>query len=61
MNESGYFQPTTAQAINYSTVFRNAGLNVDNVWIKIGEFQTSISNYVIDSKVFYNGPIKNMP
>ena len=61
MNESGHFQPTTVQALNYPTVFRNAGLNIDNAWIRIGEFETSMSNYVIDSKVFYNGPIKSMP
>ena len=60
-NESGHFQPTTVQAMNYPTVFRNAGLNIDDAWIRIGEFETSMSNYVIDSKVFYNGPIKNMP
>ena len=60
-NESGHFQPTTIQAMNYPTVFRNIGLNVNNTWIKIGEFKTSMSNYVIDSKVVYNGPIKNMP
>ena len=59
-NESGHFQPTTAQALNYPTVFKNAGLTVDNAWMRIGEFKTSMSNYVIDSKVFYNGPIKNM-
>lgn len=60
-NESGHFQPTIAQAMNYPTVLKNAGLGVDNAWIKIGEFETSMSNYVIDSNVFYNGPIKNMP
>lgn len=60
-NESGHFQPTTVQAMNYPTVFRNAGLNIDNAWIRIGEFETSMSNYVIDSNVLYNGPIKNMP
>lgn len=59
-NESGHFQPTTAQALNYPNVFKNSGLNVDNTWIRIGEFETSMSNYVIDSKVIYNGQIKNM-
>ena len=38
----------------------NTGLNIDNAWIEISELQTSISNYVIDAKVFYNGPIKNL-
>ena len=52
-NESGHFQPAVVQAMNHPTVFRNAGLNIDNAWIRIGEFE-------IDSKVFYNGPIKNM-
>lgn len=52
---------SSVQAMNYPTVFRNEGLNIDNAWIRIGEFETSMSNYVIDSKVFYNGPIKNMP
>ena len=60
-NESGHFQPTTVQAMNYPTIFRNVGLNIDNAWIRIGEFETSMSNYIIDSNVFYNGPIKNMP
>ncbi len=60
-NESGHFQPTTVQAMNYPTVFRNAGLDIDNAWIRIGEFETSMSNYVIDSKIFYNGLIRNMP
>lgn len=60
-NESGHFQPTTTQALNYPTVFKNAGLNIKNTWIRINEFQTLKSNYVINSKVLYNGLIKNMP
>ena len=59
-NESGHFQPTKTQALNYPAVFKNAGLNIKNTWIKIMEFQTSKSNYVINSKVLYNGLIKNM-
>ena len=60
-NMSGHFQPNTVQAIKYPTIFKNVGLNIDNAWIRIGEFETSMSNYVINSRVFYNGPIKNMP
>lgn len=60
-NMSGHFQPNTVQAIKYPTIFKNIGLNIDNAWIRIGEFETSMSNYVINSRVFYNGPIKNMP
>ena len=59
-NESGHFQPMTTQALNYPTVFKNAGLNVNNTWIRIGEFETSMSNYVIDSKLVYYSIIKNM-
>ena len=60
-NESGHFQPTVAETLNYPQIFRNSYLNVDNTWIKISEFNTSLSNYVIDMKIFYNGPIQYMP
>ena len=60
-NDSGHFQPTTAQARNYPTIFRNTELNINNTWIRIEKFKTSMSNYVINSEVFYDGPIKNMP
>ena len=42
-------------------ILRNAGLNIDNAWIRIDEFISSMSNYVIDSRVFYNGPVQYMP
>ena len=61
INDSGYYQPTVNEALNYPNIFRNIGLNVDSAWIRIDEFNSSLSNYVIDSKVFYNGPIQNMP
>ena len=60
-NESGHFQPTVSEAMNYPSIFRNSGLNVDNTWIKIGAFDTSMSNYVIGASIFYNGPIKYIP
>ena len=60
-NESGHFQPTVSEAMNYPNIFRNSGLNVDNTWIKIGAFDTSMSNYVIGASIFYNGPIKYIP
>ncbi|MBR1930230.1 MAG: hypothetical protein IJ833_01970, partial [Lachnospiraceae bacterium] len=60
-NKSGHFQPTVSEALNYPQIFRNSGLSVDNTWISISEFDTSLSNYVIHSKVFYNGPIQHMP
>lgn len=61
INDSGHYQPTVNEALNYPNIFRNIGLNVDSAWIRIDEFNSSLSNYVIDSKVFYNGPIQNMP
>ena len=60
-NESGHFQPTVSETLNYPQIFRNSYLDVDNTWIKISEFNTSLSNYVIDTKIFYNGPIQYMP
>lgn len=60
-NKSGHFQPTVSEAINYPKIFRNSGLNVDNSWIRISEFDTSMSNYVVDEYVFYQGPIQYMP
>ena len=60
-NESGHFQPTVTEALNYPQIFKNSGLTIDNTWIKVSEFNTSMSNYVINSKVFYNGPIQYMP
>lgn len=60
-NESGHYQPTVSQAQNYPQILKNMDLNVDNSWIRIGDFETSFSNYVIDEKIFYNGPIGNMP
>ena len=59
-NESGHFQPTVPEALNYPQIFKDIGLNVDNAWIRISEFDASVSNYVIDSRIFYNGPIKYM-
>lgn len=47
--------------MNYQNVLNNKGLNVDNAWIRIEEFTTSLSSYVIDSNVFYNGPVQHMP
>lgn len=58
INDSGHYQPTVSEAMNYLDIFENAGLNVDNTWIRIDNFTSSSSNYVIDSEVFYNGPIK---
>ncbi|MGB8450877.1 MAG: hypothetical protein WCD89_00955 [Anaerocolumna sp.] len=60
-NESGHYQPTVSQAQNYPQILKNMDLNVDNSWIRIGDFETSLSNYVIDEKIFYNGPVGNMP
>lgn len=60
-NESGHYQPTVSQAQNYPQILEDIGLNVDNTWIRIGDFETSLSNYVIDEKIFYNGPVGNMP
>ncbi|MBR1853308.1 MAG: Hint domain-containing protein [Lachnospiraceae bacterium] len=60
-NESGHFQPTLSEALNYLQIFRHYGLDIENAWIRISEFDTSLSNYVIDSKVFYNGPIRYLP
>ena len=60
-NESGHFQPTVSEALNYPTVFGNIGLDVNNSWIRIGEFTTSKSNYVIDSRIYYNGPVQYIP
>ena len=60
-NESGHYQPTIVQAQNYVTVFENLGLKVENSWIRIGSFDASLSNYVINKEIFYNGPIKYMP
>ncbi|WP_170123092.1 hypothetical protein [Lachnotalea glycerini] len=59
--ESGHYQPTVAQIKNYPQVIENIGVNTDGSWIRISEFETSMSNYVIDSHVVYNGPIKYMP
>lgn len=60
-NESGYYQPTVTQAMNYPDIFRNAGLIVDNAWIRMSDFSTPMSNYVINADIFYNGPIQYMP
>ena len=60
-NESGHFQPTVSEALNYPTAFGNIGLDVNNSWIRIGEFTTSKSNYVIDSRIYYNGPVQYIP
>lgn len=60
-NESGHFQPTVSEALNYPQIFRDSGLIVDNAWIKVSEFFTSMSNYITDTKVFYNDPIQYMP
>lgn len=51
-NESGHYQPTVSQAQNYQQILENVGLNVENTWIRIGEFEASFSNYVIDKKYF---------
>ncbi|MCX4353844.1 MAG: hypothetical protein OSJ60_19835, partial [Lachnospiraceae bacterium] len=61
INDSGHYQPTVSEALNYPNVLRSAGLNVDNAWIRVDSFTSSLSNYVIDSKVFYNGPVKYLP
>lgn len=60
-NESGHYQPTVTQAMNYPDIFRNAGVIVDNAWIRISEFKTSMSNYVVDKNIIYHGIIKYMP
>ena len=60
-NESGHFQPTVSQAMNYPDIFRSIGLNVDNAWIRLSDFSSSMSNYVINVDIFYNGPIQYMP
>ena len=60
-NKSGHFQPTVSETMNYPKIFKNIGLNVDNSWIRISEFDTSMSNYVVDEHVFYQGPIQYMP
>lgn len=60
-NKSGHFQPTVSETMNYPQIFRNSGLNVDNAWIRISEFDTSMSNYVIDERIFYQGPIQYIP
>ena len=59
-NESGHYQPTVEQALNYPDILRKAGLNIDNSWIMINIFEASSSNYVIDSELYYHGPIKYM-
>ncbi len=61
INDSGHYQPTVSEALNYPNILRSAGLNVDNAWIRVDSFTSSLSNYVIDSKVFYNGPVKYLP
>lgn len=61
VNDSGHYQPSVAEALNYPKILRNAGLNIDNKWIRIDEFTSSLSNYVFDSRVFYNGPVRYMP
>ena len=60
-NESGHYQPTVEQALNYPDILQKAGLNLDKSWILVKAFESSSSNYVTDSKVLYNGPIKYMP
>lgn len=60
-NESGHYQPTVSSALNYPQILKYSGLNVDNTWIRVSEFNTSMSNYVIDKNIMYNGPIKYMP
>lgn len=60
-NQSGHFQSTVTEAMNYPDIFKNAGLNVDNAWIKVSDFNTSMSNYVINADVLYNEPIQYMP
>ncbi len=59
-NKFGHFQPTVTEGMNYPQIFRNNSLNVDNAWIKISKFDTSISNYVVDEHIFYQGPIQYM-
>lgn len=61
INDSGHYQPTVSEALNYPNILRSTGLNVDNAWIRVDSFTSSLSNYVIDSKVFYNGPVKYLP
>ena len=60
-NKLGHFQPTVSEVINYPEIFRNSGLNVDNSWIRVSVFDTSISNYVVNEQVFYQGLIQYMP
>ena len=60
VNDSGHYQPSVTEALNYPEILRNVGLNMDNEWIRIDEFISSMSNYVIDSRVFYNGPSMNI-
>lgn len=60
-NGSGHYQPTVTQAQQFPQIFNNAGLDVNNSWINISEFETTFSNYIFDKNVIYNGPVKYMP
>ena len=58
--DSGHFQLIGSEAMNYSRTFRNSSLNAVDLCIAISEFDTSMSNYVFDEYVFYQGPIQYM-
>jgi len=60
-NQSGHYQPTVLNALNYPQILQNNGVNVRNSWIRIEMFDSTTSNYIIPRGIYYNGPIQYMP
>ncbi|MEC1356380.1 hypothetical protein P9D61_20730 [Bacillus sonorensis] len=57
-NESGHYRPNADQAKKYPDAFNQTGLNVKNAWLEIHEFESNISNYIVDDKIIFNQKIK---
>lgn len=60
-NESGHYRPNAAETSNFPKILKQNGFNVDNAWIRINGFNVDGANYITDSWVIYNGPVKYMP
>lgn len=54
-------QAAITQAMNYPDLFRSAGIIVDNAWIRVNDISASMSNYVINTDMFYDGSVQYMP
>ncbi|UOY88681.1 hypothetical protein [Bacillus glycinifermentans] len=57
-NESGHYRPNAEQAKKFPDAFNQTGLNVKNAWLEIHEFESNISDYIVDDKIIFNQKIK---